>query len=302
MHKILTSNLPTLIFLFSFAVITCLLKYWDWSTKRSNKKSPLTQDLLRAPGESLVLKINDMTIDILMYMTFILIFPMMLCMFLLSQYAFSHKLPSNFTFILFGIIFIGGMSYLVFKLYQQLKLRRMHRLGLEAEMAVGQELNLLMRQGYWVFHDFPADNFNIDHIVIGTNRVFAVETKGRPKRHDKNGKVEAKVAFDGARLVFPGWSERKPVEQAKRQAKWLQDWLTKALGQHISVQSVLALPGWYIERSTQSDLSVINGKNCGLVFDKLGRESLSEELVNQIKYQIDLKCRTVTTRSYKSSS
>jgi hypothetical protein len=37
------------------------------------------------------------------------------------------------------------------------------RTGYDAELAVGQELDRLMRQGTIVFHDFPADGFNLDH-------------------------------------------------------------------------------------------------------------------------------------------
>jgi hypothetical protein len=39
------------------------------------------------------------------------------------------------------------------------------RAGYDAELAVGQELDKLMREGAWVFHDVPGENFNIDHVV-----------------------------------------------------------------------------------------------------------------------------------------
>ena len=39
-----------------------------------------------------------------------------------------------------------------------------------------------MRDGFAVFHDVPGDKaFNVDHVVIGPQGVFAVETKGRGK-------------------------------------------------------------------------------------------------------------------------
>jgi len=49
--------------------------------------------------------------------------------------------------------------------------------GYDAELSVGQELNQLMRQGAVVFHDLPADGFNIDHVLISALGVFAIETK-----------------------------------------------------------------------------------------------------------------------------
>jgi hypothetical protein len=56
-----------------------------------------------------------------------------------------------------------------------------YRLGLDAELAAGQELDQLMRHGAFVFHDYPAEKFNIDHVVICESGVFAVETKARMK-------------------------------------------------------------------------------------------------------------------------
>ncbi|MBN1547047.1 MAG: NERD domain-containing protein [Syntrophaceae bacterium] len=62
-------------------------------------------------------------------------------------------------------------------------LRKNYRLGYEGEMATGQELNMLMLEGYHVFHDFPADRFNIDHIVVSPNGVIAIETKAKSGQH-----------------------------------------------------------------------------------------------------------------------
>ncbi|TVS21190.1 MAG: NERD domain-containing protein, partial [Planctomycetaceae bacterium] len=101
-----------------------------------------------------------------------------------------------------------------------MKRRRNMQLGYDCELAVAQELNALARKGYYVFHDVPADGFNIDHVTVGPTGVVAIETKGRPKPLGKDGRANAKMRFEQGRLQFPGWSERKPLDQATRQAKW----------------------------------------------------------------------------------
>lgn len=58
------------------------------------------------------------------------------------------------------------------KLYTIFKQVRNLRLGLEAEIAVGQELNQLILIGYHVYHDFSAENFNIDQVVVGPGGAF----------------------------------------------------------------------------------------------------------------------------------
>ena len=79
--------------------------------------------------------------------------------------------------LLLGLLAIYFLILFLFRSYYRLKKRRNLRLGYEGEIAVGQELNQLMLQGKHVYHDFPADKFNIDHIVVGRSGIFAVETK-----------------------------------------------------------------------------------------------------------------------------
>ena len=78
-----------------------------------------------------------------------------------------------------------------------------------------------------------------------------METKSRlkPRRGDRDG---AKVTYDGAFLSFPGWTEAEPIEQARRQAKWLATELSKAVGEPVHVSPVLALPGWFINEKRRS--------------------------------------------------
>jgi hypothetical protein len=92
-----------------------------------------------------------------------------------------------------------------------LNLRRITRLGYEGEVATGQELNQLMLHGYHVYHDFVADKFNIDHLVVGPAGVFAVETKARAKPTSNNRKEDAHVSYDGRCLHFPKWKESQFV-------------------------------------------------------------------------------------------
>ena len=137
------------------------------------------------------------------------------------------------------------------------------RLGLDGEVAVGQELDQLMRQGAAVFHDFPCEGFNIDHIVIARQGVFAVETKGFSKPVDEDGTAAHRVVFDGRKLVWPERTDAKPLEQAERNARWLSTWLGKATGEPVGVKAVLALPGWFVERKGRGAVQVLGGRAIG---------------------------------------
>lgn len=83
------------------------------------------------------------------------------------------------------------------------------RVGAEGERLTGQALEKLSAS-YCVLHDLPMprSKANIDHVVIGPNGVFTVETKNY-----KNG-----VTIKGGRAYGSGRSLDRVVQQARRQA------------------------------------------------------------------------------------
>ncbi|MFK5926733.1 MAG: nuclease-related domain-containing protein, partial [Desulfuromusa sp.] len=196
-----------------------------------------------------------------------------------------------------GIV-IGVLLWIASKVYRLMTERNNCRLGLDAEIAVGQELNQLMFNGFRVYHDFPAENFNIDHIVVGSTGVYAVETKGRTKTVRKTGKVDATVVYDGKSLQFPSWYETEPLLQAQRQADWLRKWLTSAVGAPVYVQAVLALPGWYVVRKVDRPIKLISGKEAYSLAKPSGI-NLSPDMIQRIAHQVEQRCRDVEPVAYR---
>src|SRR4051812_42441101 len=45
------------------------------------------------------------------------------------------------------------------------------------------------------------------------------------------------------------WTEKRPGAQAKRNAKWVADFLSKRIGQTVPTQAIVALPGWFVQDS-----------------------------------------------------
>ncbi len=133
-----------------------------------------------------------------------------------------------------------------------------------------------------VFHDFPADRFNIDHIVVAPHAVYAVETKSR-RKPATGGKAAARVGYDGTALSFPTHVERRPIDQAKAQAEWLRRFLTSALGEPVGVTPVLALPGWYVDLSREGSRAevIVNNLRNPLFLMKMGGNTSAPDTVRQ---------------------
>ncbi len=260
------------------------------------KRSPLTRSLLRSPGQSLHAQIADLNDKVDLYLFVIIFGPMM---FYTVSIGFTRDASPSYRQNQFFILAICGTVLLFFsyRLWKVLKRRASYILGLDGELYVGQELNNLMLHGYRVFHDFPAEKFNIDHVVVGPKGVFAVETKGRMKRRVKGGGDAVKITYDGTALRFPGWSERKPVEQAKSNASWLAQWLSSAVGEHVAVRPVLAIPGWFLIKESPDNLLLFNGKNPEILMNAVDG-SLNTQLITRIAHQLEQRCRDVEPFAY----
>ncbi|MGH8121265.1 MAG: nuclease-related domain-containing protein, partial [Rudaea sp.] len=152
-----------------------------------------------------------------------------------------------------------------------LKDHRHYLEGLAAERATAQELTLLIAKGCAIYHDIPAEKFNLDHVVIGPCAVFMVETKSQQKPAER-GAANARVTYDGAALVFPDWRDTKMLDQTRAQTRWLDDYLYRKTGERVGVEPVLALPGWYVTKSgPPSDVQVINPRMHNFMADSKGQ-------------------------------
>jgi len=269
---------------------------WRKRRARARRRSPIRIDLLRGPGHTLREQLEEANSDVLADVFGLIVVPLALLAIFLGQShvrGLQEMMRLAPVYVLLALAVIG---YMVWKLVKAGERLDRIRAGFDAEVAVGQELDQLMRQGAVVFHDLPAENFNIDHVVISTEGVFAVETKGFTKPKRGRGKADATVVFDGKALKFPTWTTKEPLEQAERQAAWLAKWVSSAVGSTIHVLPVLALPGWFVERSGRSDVRVFNGKELTGLLKSRGTQLLSTQDVQRVAHQVEQRCRTVGTK------
>jgi hypothetical protein len=263
--------------------------------RRARGRSPIGIDLLRTPGHTVREQLDDASADVIWDVMVLGLAPMVLLATYLAQ---AHVIGLSRIWHLTPLYVGGGLLVILVVIRKMVKAgERIDNLraGFDAELAVGQELDKLMLSGARVFHDFPAENFNIDHVVISAQGVFAVETKGYTKPGDMKGREGATVVLDDQALRFPHWTTSEPLEQAERQAKWLSKWMTSALGQLVFVTPVVALPGWYVDdkRRNRNALRVYSGRALEHLLDSPSRQPLIAQDVQRIAHQVDQRCRTV---------
>ena len=260
---------------------------------RAARRSPLTANLLRAPGHSLREKLEDLRSDVGFDVAVLMVVPNLLLALYLLQLQFQRQPPSMWVNGMFAALCVGLIGYSIRTMLRKSGDMDKLRKGLDAEVAVGQELDQLMRQGAVVFHDLQADKFNIDHVVIAPQGVFCVETKGYTKALAEDGSAAARVGFDGRTLSFPGWQTSKPLEQAERNAQWLARWLSSATGTDMSVIPVVALPGWFVERKGRGVVRVFSGRELPSLLKAGMPNALSADKMQRAIHQVEQRCRDV---------
>ena len=150
-------------------------------------------------------------------------------------------LETSISFTVLALI-LGGVGGWKFKIAlaegKELALAR------DGEVATGQALEQLRSAGYYVFHDIPAEGFNIDHVVIGATGIYAIETKTRRKP-----RPDAKVCYNENQVWVDGKEpDRNPIDQARAQADWVREKLRASTGIQFPVRPVVVYPGWFVNQ------------------------------------------------------
>jgi len=277
-----------------FAAILCLsplalvltVLFRKRKEQREFRRAPFKELQRRPAGETLRIKLEELDENISDQIAKLMMLPFILVIVLFALHPKELITPS-----VFFVFSVGWAGFYGVKLLKTLKTRSNYKLGFEGERYVAEELSRLIGVGFEIYHDIPFDGFNIDHVLVSSAGVFAVETKTRRKPVDESGNKEYRVLFDGKFLQWPWGPDNYGIEQAANNARTLSKWLSGAVGESVGATAILTLPGWMVDRKAPYDgVYVLNPKEIYQVCSS-GRANLSDQLVHRICYQLDQKCR-----------
>ena len=255
--------------------------------KRNKPRSPFSQNLPGCPGQSLLYKLDGINADLMVYLASALMVPLAIYALHISISYFKDARETDLRIGITGCVALGFFIFSAYKVIKVHHEKRVVRLAYEGKLVVGQALEQLRRDGFHVFHDFPTDTFNIDHIVVGSKGVFAVKTMAQSRPVAKNSVEDATVEYDGRMLYFPTADDIQTIEQANSQAAWLSDWLEKVIAEPIAVRAIVALPGWFVKRTSSEGIPVANPQQFASLFEHINPQSLSDSMITRITLQLD---------------
>ena len=270
---------------------------WRMSRRRKRLKFPIDEKLLRWPGETLAKKSDDAVLESLIWLGAASVTFAGLDI-LLPYHTFHTNTPHP----LLASCIIGGIGLIASASFAGVFLKKFGRLrddylGYFGERLVGEYLDQLKSNGYRVFHDIQCEGakgrFNIDHVAVGPNGVFVVETKSARKPSLREANFEYKITYDGTEIIHPRGRNRSAINQVCRNADWLSKRLNQMLGLDLNQQPVLVFPGWYVTSLKPGAVIVANHKTVAAFIRNHPGQNLSDSEVDLIGRQLDLLSRDV---------
>lgn len=208
--------------------------------KTKKTRSPLARTApLRAAGQSLSEEFDDVAYDHILAPMFLAVFMALIAFLEWIKYANDSK-PNPILYTVFAVLVA---IYAALKVWRTRKRLGQIRLGRDGERVVAQYLEWFRTSNFFVFHDVPSGDANVDHVLIGPQGIFTIETK----THSKPLRGECKVSVvDGVVRANGHVLDRNPIVQAKAQAGWLRNFLAESRFD-VRVWPVVVFPGWFIE-------------------------------------------------------
>jgi len=211
------------------------------------RRSPLKAAPLRQAGASIQEDIDRLRDDVVFDRLMFLFAAFAVWVMALVQWLVPS--PPGLFFAMLSVLFVGVIAWALPPMLRAMRQIGHLRLGLFGERAVGEYLELIAHDGFWVVHDLRAQGFNVDHVIVGTQGVFTIETKTLSKPTIG----EARVRFDGEAIKVDSHTlDRDPLVQARAQAAWVRRTLEELTGQAYPVRPIVVFPGWYVERTASA--------------------------------------------------
>ncbi|HSI09104.1 MAG: nuclease-related domain-containing protein [Rariglobus sp.] len=285
------------VYLFIFFGVFVGLIIWRKRSRKDRKPFPDQLKLQRGPGETVRKRMNELDEKSVDKFLVAFITPLVIAgalLWITTRLAPSWQPVSLIVTLIFTL---ATLAWVANRLIAHLQEWQNCYLGYFGERIVGEALDPLKTDGFRIFHDVPAGDaknpFNIDHVIVGPSGVFAVETKTRRKGRARAGFAEHQIIYDGQVLAYPWGEDRHGLDQAARQAVWLQAWLEQLIGQPVRVQPILTFPGWMVITRARGAVTVLNPKQIPAAVALRGAPALDDRQLDLIARQLDSRCRDV---------
>ncbi len=277
-----------------FGVLVLLLAFFQHrlgGIRAFTSEDRLLDPPLRSPGASIFERIERTTSEFSVFAVAVAVVPLALLVTYLSYLLFSGKAESLLDIVYLVCLLVGFLLYGTNKLRRlDAKKRRLQRVyaGLQT---VAQEISRLMASGYRVYHDFPSGRFHIDHIIVGPNGVFSIQSRIPSCFDPAAAQKQCVIRARGKKLMAMKIVDGVTMRTTAFHASWLANWLLTAAGEAVRVQALLTLPGFTIEAVDTRDVIAVDPMHIVGVVRTTRANPLGSETIQRLCEEIELKYR-----------
>ena len=214
-----------------------------------------------------------------------LVFAVIFCItYLLPPIELFSDLPWWQLLIVLTLLLLAA-SYLGYRLWQIILVRRRLILVRDANMATGHALQRLTMNSNRVFHDVTCNEGIVDHVIVGLHGIYSVSVIARKPGKDNRARLK------GDQLLFAPGSDAISVARSGMKSQQLARELRKVLTRDIHIRPVIAVPGWEIDLQDSDEYLLVNERNLPMLTGwKDQKDFLMNEEVDAVQKELTKRC------------
>jgi hypothetical protein len=156
----------------------------------------------------------------------------------------------------------------------------------DASIAIGHELQRVAASHGLTYHDVPTAFGMIDHVLIGPGGIYAVNVVAR--RHARSGVATLKAGS----VEFSSAKKAMDIKAQATATQRLEKELSKQVGRPLRVRSVIATPGWNIERQQDPNHLLVNERTLTMIRGwKDHADHLMDDEVEHLQTYLTERCK-----------
>ena len=181
---------------------------------------------------------------------------------------------------------VAAAAYAAWRLIKTILAWRQVRLMRDASIAVGHQLQRIAPDHGRTFHDVPTAFGVVDHLLLGSGGIYAVNVFAH--RNARKGSA----SLVAGELNFPNAKSPHSISDQVTATRRLEKELGKQLGRTVRVRSVVAVPGWDIDKQQDPDHLLVNERTLPMLRGwKDPADYLMDEEVERLQTYLTERCK-----------
>ena len=239
----------------STIVFALAMKSWQYIARRVNNGPRFATAINREAAQRFRDELEQLTASQWTYLSATLVFVMLF----VSAHALRAEriyagYPDWQLYLLIGLLAV--LAGLVVRRFVHNQMDRAHlELLRDANLAIGHHLQHIVAGFGRVYHDVETAAGVIDHLVVGTNGVYAVNVFA------ESPVANGHVRLDASALRFGPTDKTQSIVATGKCIAALERQFRRLLDHRVRVRSVIAVPGWDVHEQAGDEHLVVNDRS-----------------------------------------